>query len=386
MKLGLERLQLIGVMVGLLGEERLVLFHLFEQDAVGLTELLELVLHLGLQEGERNGLGEFEGRGGDSSTHPVRHHVIRLQAKEPFEMVNSGGVIAVFFLARDVSPVQFLRAQQAEFEMSDRGTRVRLQRLLVGLDRTPIIHVLLAPLALQIMAVFRFVPRIILKEGTSGQCQDTSQGDEAADTRRSDSHGPRLGERGRERNVSRRDCRSSPMGADGNRASGEGADAPLAANSRNIRLPTGGAIVFCADLKMNSNACVEGNVAAAVDEAPLIYLVDDEPLLLELAEMVLDGNGYRFEKFQDSVDALNAFRTASRRPDLLITDYAMFDLNGIELIERCRALQADLRVILISGTVDENILDGTPELADHFLRKPYRTVELGEAVKNLLKR
>jgi CheY-like chemotaxis protein len=117
---------------------------------------------------------------------------------------------------------------------------------------------------------------------------------------------------------------------------------------------------------------------------PLVYLVDDEPLLLELAEMVLEGQGYSFEKFQDPIEAWNAFAAANPSPALLITDYAMHAMNGVELILKCKALRPGLKTILISGTVDENILHNVPVKVDRFLRKPYRTTELGDAVRSVL--
>ncbi len=120
--------------------------------------------------------------------------------------------------------------------------------------------------------------------------------------------------------------------------------------------------------------------------APLIYLVDDEPLLLELAEMVLDGNGYRFQKFQDPTEAWNAFRVADPQPVLLITDYAMHGLNGVELIIKCKGMCPGLRTILISGTVDEGILRDAPVKVEHFIRKPYRTTELAQTVRDILMR
>src|SRR5262249_25108766 len=100
---------------------------------------------------------------------------------------------------------------------------------------------------------------------------------------------------------------------------------------------------------------------------PLVYLVDDEPLLLELAEMVLEGHGYRFQKFQDPTEAWSAFATANPPPTLLITDYAMHAMNGVELIIKCKQLRPELKTILISGTVDESILRDVPMKVDHFL-------------------
>ena len=122
------------------------------------------------------------------------------------------------------------------------------------------------------------------------------------------------------------------------------------------------------------------------NSAPLIYLVDDEPLLLELAEMVLEGDAYRFEKFQDPIVAWDTFRISDPGPALLITDYAMHTMNGVELIIKCKGLRPSLRTILISGTVDEGILRDAPVKVEYFLRKPYRTTDLAQRVRDVLSR
>jgi CheY-like chemotaxis protein len=100
--------------------------------------------------------------------------------------------------------------------------------------------------------------------------------------------------------------------------------------------------------------------------------------------MVLEGNGYRFQKFQDPTEAWNAFAAGNPPPALLITDYAMHAMNGVELIIKCKNLRPELKTILISGTVDQSILRNVPVKVDHFIRKPYRTSELGEVVRSVL--
>src|SRR5712691_13283287 len=54
----------------------------------------------------------------------------------------------------------------------------------------------------------------------------------------------------------------------------------------------------------------------------LIYVVDDEPMLLELAAVILEPLGYRVKTFRDPQSALQSFADARPRPALLITDYA----------------------------------------------------------------
>lgn len=116
----------------------------------------------------------------------------------------------------------------------------------------------------------------------------------------------------------------------------------------------------------------------------LIYLVDDEPMLLDLAEVTLRDGGYELKKFEDPEAALKSFLKARNKPALLITDYAMGKLNGLELIERCKEVKPDLKTIIISGTASaEIVLDATVKV-DRFLGKPYQPLNLAEIVRRVL--
>ena len=116
----------------------------------------------------------------------------------------------------------------------------------------------------------------------------------------------------------------------------------------------------------------------------LIYVVDDEPMLLELAAVILEPHGYRVKSFRDPELALESFTQASPRPDLLITDFAMHGLNGMQLVEKFRALNPRQKILLISGTVGEEIFRNAPAKPDLFLAKPYQAHQLTEIVATLL--
>ena len=118
-------------------------------------------------------------------------------------------------------------------------------------------------------------------------------------------------------------------------------------------------------------------------EQTLIYVVDDEPMLLELATVVLEPLGYRVESFRDPETALRSFAAARVRPALIITDYAMHSMNGLELVAACRSLQPNQKVLLLSGTVDEQTYENERVKPDRFLGKPYQAKQLIEAVKAL---
>ena len=113
-----------------------------------------------------------------------------------------------------------------------------------------------------------------------------------------------------------------------------------------------------------------------------IFVVDDEPMLLDLAEALLQPLGYNVRTFSDPRVALKEFPAA--RPAVIVTDYAMGEMNGLDLIRECKRLNPEQKMILLSGTVDENIYAGLPQKPDRFMVKPYPVHELIETIRALV--
>jgi DNA-binding NtrC family response regulator len=120
------------------------------------------------------------------------------------------------------------------------------------------------------------------------------------------------------------------------------------------------------------------------DLQPLIYVVEDQDVLLELATVILEQNGYVVRGFSQPKSALQAYAVASPPPALMVTDFAMEGLNGLELIERCRLLRPDQKALLISGAVNEDTYSASTSKPDAFLRKPYAAQQLVHEVEKLL--
>jgi CheY-like chemotaxis protein len=116
----------------------------------------------------------------------------------------------------------------------------------------------------------------------------------------------------------------------------------------------------------------------------LIFVVDDEPMLLELAETLLTPSGYSIQTFPDPSVALRAFAQAERRPDLIITDYAMHPMTGLDLIRECRQINPRQKILMVSGTVDEDIFANSRVKPDRFLAKPYQGKHFLHVVETLL--
>jgi two-component system, cell cycle sensor histidine kinase and response regulator CckA len=116
----------------------------------------------------------------------------------------------------------------------------------------------------------------------------------------------------------------------------------------------------------------------------LIYVVDDEPMLLELASVILEPLGYSVKTFSSPESALSAFESAEPRPALIITDYAMHKMNGLELAAACRRIRPEQKVLLVSGTVGPDIFHGAPVTPVAFLAKPYQSRQLIDGVATIL--
>jgi CheY-like chemotaxis protein len=117
---------------------------------------------------------------------------------------------------------------------------------------------------------------------------------------------------------------------------------------------------------------------------PLIYLVDDEEMMLNLAEVSLLGDGYALKKFQDPQAALESFTSESSKPSLLLTDFAMLPMNGLELSARCKSSHPALKILLVSGTAGPEVVHTSPVDVDQFIAKPYAPADLARVVRSLL--
>jgi CheY-like chemotaxis protein len=116
-----------------------------------------------------------------------------------------------------------------------------------------------------------------------------------------------------------------------------------------------------------------------------ILLVDDNKLGLSARKCVLEELGHRIATAANGVDALELF--ASAKFDLVVTDYKMPRMDGLELIAGLRKTSPDLPVILISGFVDSLGLSEENTGADVVIQKSANEVShLVRSVARLLRR
>ena len=116
-----------------------------------------------------------------------------------------------------------------------------------------------------------------------------------------------------------------------------------------------------------------------------ILIVDDEPFNLDLLEQELSDLGYSSERAGNGAQALEKIDKLS--PDLVLLDYRMPEMNGIDVLREIRQRWKDLPVIMITayGTIDVAV-EAVKAGADDFVTKPFDSEHLAVVVKKALER
>jgi len=116
-----------------------------------------------------------------------------------------------------------------------------------------------------------------------------------------------------------------------------------------------------------------------------IYVVDDEPDMVELLATVLKGEGYDVETYTDGRTALA--RVLEEPPELLLLDLMMPDLDGFELLKLLRldSRGKDVVVLVVSARTGHRAQIETLQLgANAYIYKPFSPRELASQVRQLL--
>ena len=119
-------------------------------------------------------------------------------------------------------------------------------------------------------------------------------------------------------------------------------------------------------------------------EKDVIFVVDDDPDIVGLIKHVLDLEGFEVRSFTDPEEALEEFKTSSRRPEMVVTDYCMQPMSGLDLISRCRETKPDLKTVVISGMVHEDDFRKMPTHSDRFIEKPFKVSNLIQTLNDTL--
>lgn len=119
--------------------------------------------------------------------------------------------------------------------------------------------------------------------------------------------------------------------------------------------------------------------------AELILLVDDEPHIIELAELYLKKEDYRTASASDGLAALEAVQQLN--PSLMVLDLMLPELDGYEVCRKLRAQNNPVLILMLTARDDDvDKIVGLEMGADDYMTKPFNPRELVARIKALLRR
>ena len=116
-----------------------------------------------------------------------------------------------------------------------------------------------------------------------------------------------------------------------------------------------------------------------------VLVVDDQEAVRHLVRKTLETAGFQVLEADNAYAALDLFRSPEPPVDLLVTDYRMPGMTGLELARDCCSVDEELSVLYISGSSPGDDLRADLELGRRgFLAKPFRQTDLLRSVKTVL--
>jgi CheY-like chemotaxis protein len=109
-----------------------------------------------------------------------------------------------------------------------------------------------------------------------------------------------------------------------------------------------------------------------------ILVVDDNPDSITILQSILETRGYRVVVAESGPAALQKIQEEPR-PDLVLLDVMMPEMNGLEVLQNIKETHATARlpVILVTAkTHDEDVLSGYQYGADYYITKPFTAKQL----------
>jgi len=118
---------------------------------------------------------------------------------------------------------------------------------------------------------------------------------------------------------------------------------------------------------------------------PRVLVVDDEEHITELVAMGLGYNGFECERVASGRAALEAVE--HRKPDLIVLDVMLPDLDGFEVCRRLRARGNDVPIIFLTARdTSSDTVQGLALGGDDYVTKPFSVEALVARIRAVLRR
>jgi CheY-like chemotaxis protein len=122
-----------------------------------------------------------------------------------------------------------------------------------------------------------------------------------------------------------------------------------------------------------------------MDTKKTIMVVDDNPDIITIVKTILEGRGYTVFSASSGAELLSMLVT--QKPDLIILDIMMPEMDGLEVLTRLKGKTetSTIPVILLTAKVQyEDVLGGYKLGADYYITKPFTSTQLVNGINLLL--
>jgi two-component system KDP operon response regulator KdpE len=106
----------------------------------------------------------------------------------------------------------------------------------------------------------------------------------------------------------------------------------------------------------------------------LVLIVEDEPQIRRLLRNTLEGAGYRVIEAENG--ERGALEAANHKPDLVMVDLGLPDIDGVEVVKRIRAWSALPILVLSARSAESDKIAALDAGADDYITKPFASGEL----------
>jgi CheY-like chemotaxis protein len=126
-------------------------------------------------------------------------------------------------------------------------------------------------------------------------------------------------------------------------------------------------------------------VAPVQEGTERILLVDDEEPIVSMEKQMLERLGYDVTERTSSIEALETFRAAPDKFDLVITDMTMPNMNGVQLSQKLLEIRPDIPIIICTGFSEKINYKKAKALGIRgYAMKPVAMGELADKIREVL--
>ena len=117
-----------------------------------------------------------------------------------------------------------------------------------------------------------------------------------------------------------------------------------------------------------------------------ILVVDDDPVVGTIVNDFLTAHGHSIEVIDSGEKALEKLNKNFEMPDMVILDFVMPDMNGIDVLQKIKAQPTteSLPVVMLSANDDTgDLLEEYQFQADHYLAKPFSIKKILDVINQI---